>query len=348
MADTFGGAVSVRTVLIGLAGAAGLFLAWQAADALLLIFGGLLFAALLDACTRGLSAVVTIGRGWALATASVLIAIVILGLFVWSGFSFASQIGELVASLTRELQALENQIAALGVTPSEQSQNHGAGELGRLLLPNLRQLFGEAGGAFVATLGIVGNAVVVALIGLFVAVNPSAYRRGVIEMLPLHNRHRIGHILDEIAHALRRWLIGQLIAMVLLAFLTWIMLVALGIPSPVLLALQAGLFNFIPYLGAVVGAAPILLMALPLGLSTTLIALSVFTVIHAGMGYLLMPIIQKRAVDLPPALTLASLLIFAVLFGVASVAVATPLVAAIRMAILMWREEDVSLQSAAG
>jgi predicted PurR-regulated permease PerM len=324
-----------RVVLVALAGGAGLFLAWMAADALLLIFAGLLFAALLDACTRGLSTILPIGRAWNLAIVSVAIAIAIAGLLFWSGFSIARQINNLVQALNQQLHVLEQGMAELGVAPSSTSGYGSAlGHLGRLLFPNPHQLFGEARNAFTLAVGGVGEAVIVVLIGIFVAVDPAVYRRGIVELTPARRRLAVALILDETALYLRRWLIGQLAAMLLLAVLTSIMLAALGVANPLLLGIQAGLFNFVPYLGAIVAAGPILLMALPLGTTTLLIVLGLYTVIHVGVGYAIMPLIQKQAVHLPPAWTLASLVLFGVLFGVASVAVATPIVAAIRHAVL--------------
>ena len=180
------------------------------------------------------------------------------------------------------------------------------------------------------TLGGIGEAIFVVLIGGFIAADPAAYRRSIVELLPLPRRHSTGVILDESALFVRRWLIGQLAAMLFLAILTWIMLMALGVHSPLLLGIQAGLFDFVPYLGAVVGAGPILLMALPLGTTTLLITLGLYAVIHVGVGYVVIPMIQKQAVDLAPAWTLAGLILFGSLFGVASVAVATPVVAVVR------------------
>jgi predicted PurR-regulated permease PerM len=333
------GETAVRAIPIALAGGAGLFLAWMAADALLLIFAGLLLAALLDACTRGLSRLVPIRRGWNLAIVSVTITIVIAGLLVWSGFSIAQQINNLIHTLGQQLQTLEHSITELGVAPSDETGSaSAAGRLARFLFPNPHQLFGEAQSAFTVAVGGIGEAIIVVLIGGFVAADPAAYRRGLIELLPLRQRERAGLILDETAFFLRRWLIGQLAAMLLLAVLTWIMLFAIGVPNALLLAIQAGLFNFIPYLGAIIGGVPILLMAVPLGTATLLITLGLFTVIHIGVGYVVVPLIQKQAVHLPPALTLASLILFGVLFGVASVAVATPLVAAIRHAFLRLQQ----------
>ena len=93
------GSTAVRAVFVALAGGAGLFLAWMSAEALLLIFAGLLLAALLDACTRALSALLPLRRGWNLAIVSVTITVVIAGLLVLSGFSIAQQINALIDTL---------------------------------------------------------------------------------------------------------------------------------------------------------------------------------------------------------------------------------------------------------
>ena len=268
-----GVSVALTAVLVGLAGGAGLFLAWMAAGTLLLIFAGLLFAALLDACTRGLALLLPLKRAWNLAIVSVIIAIIVAGLLFWSGFSVAQQINDLVRALNQQLHALEQGMAEIGVAPSADAGASPIGHLSRLLFPNPHQLFGEARNAFTLAVGGIGQALIVVLIGLFVAIDPAAYRRGIVELLPEHRRLKVAIILDETALYLRRWLIGQLAAMLLLAVLTIIMLAIFGVPSPVLLGIQAGLFNFVPYLGAVIAVGPILLMTLPLGTTTLLVVL---------------------------------------------------------------------------
>jgi predicted PurR-regulated permease PerM len=333
----FSADAALRAVLVALAGTAILFLAWRATDALLLIFAGLLFAALLESCARGLSKVLPIGHGANLAIVTVGIAVLLAGLLVWSGFSLAQDINALLETLNRQLQSLEQSIAQLGVGGKGGNATP-ASPLVNFLFPNPQQLFGEARSAFTLTLGAIGYATIIVLIGIFVAANPGTYRTGIVEFLPLRQRHRVGTILDETALYLRRWLIGQLAAMALLTILTWIMLLVIGVPDPILLGVQAGLFDFIPYLGAILGAVPILLISLQLGTTPLLITLGLFSAIHIGVGYIVMPLIQKQAVHLAPALTLASLVLFSVLFGVASAAVATPLVAVIRLAILRMRQ----------
>jgi predicted PurR-regulated permease PerM len=332
--------LDARAIVLALAGAAGLFLAWRAAEALLLIFTGLLLAALLDACARLLGKVLPIGRSWNVAIVSLAIALALAGLLVWGSFSVAGQIHTLLETLDAQVKALEQAVGQVVVAPAHGSADASpARRVAHFLFPDPRRMFGEARSAFVLALGGIGEAVVVVLIGVFVALNPAAYRHVLVELLPARRRQRTALVLEEVAHFLRRWLAGQLAAILLLAVLTWILLLAMGVPDAPLLGIQAGLLNFIPYLGAVVGAVPILLVALPLGGTTALVVLGLFTVIHVGVGYIVVPLIQKHAVHLPPALTLAGLIVFGVLFGVASVAVATPLVAALRHAFLRLRED---------
>jgi predicted PurR-regulated permease PerM len=330
---------ATHAVLIGIAAGAGLFLAWMAAGTLFLIFAGLLFAALLDACARGLARVLPIHRHWNLTIVCIGLVAAFVAFLVWSGFSVALQIDQFVQALNQQLQSLGQSMVKLGVIPAgENGKTPTIGDLSHLLFANPNQLFGEAQGAFSRTIGGLGDAVIIVLIGIFVAADPLTYKHHMVELLPLRQRKRVGLLLDETATVLRRWLVGQFAAMVLLAILTAIVLVALRVPSPALLGIQAGLFEFIPYLGAVVGAVPILLLALPLGSFTLWTALGLYAVVHFAVGNVMVPMIQKRTLDLPPAVALASLAIFGVLFGLASVAVATPVVVAIRHAILRLRE----------
>jgi len=330
---------TVHAVLVGLAGGAGLFLAWMAANTLFLIFAGLLFAALLDACTRGLAKVLPIGRGWNLAIVCLGFAVVIVGVLFWSGYSISSQIDQLVQALNRGLGFLEGKLADLGFAlPATSGHSASFGELFRFLFPNPNQFLGSAQSAFSRTLGGIGDAAVVVLIGVFVAADPTTYRERVLEYFSLDRRRSLALLLDELSKSLRRWLIGQVAAMLILALLTWIALLALGVPSSLLLGIQTGLLEFIPYLGSVIAAIPILLIALPLGTFTVVVALGLYAIFHMLVGAVVLPLIQKQTLDLPPAIAVASLTLFGALFGLLGVVVATPLVIMIRQAVLHFRQ----------
>ncbi|GJE02968.1 AI-2E family transporter [Methylobacterium isbiliense] len=327
---------------IALGAAAGLFLAWQAAGALLLIFAGLLMAVLLDACATGLQRVLPVSRSWCIALVSLVIALLMAGAIWWGGYALSQQADELVSTIARQLRALRGELEAAGLAPERPTQGRGnePQNLAQLLVPNPRDLFGQARTALTGILGVLGNAVFIAFIGFFVALNPLSYRQGFLSLLPRDKRLRVGAVVDEVAEVLRWWLIGQLATMVVITLSTWAALTLLGMPAPFLLGLQAGLVNFIPYLGPIVAGVPIVLAAASQGASIVGWAVGVFLLIQILEGYILTPLIQRRAVDLQPALTLGAQMLLGALFGAAGIALATPIAAAARIAILRLYVED--------
>jgi predicted PurR-regulated permease PerM len=112
------------------------------------------------------------------------------------------------------------------------------------------------------------------------------------------------------------------------------------LPAPLLLGLQAGVSNLIPYLGPIAAAAPIGLVAMPLGSSVVIWSLVIYTAIQSIEGYLIGPLIQRQAIEIPPAWILTAIVILGALFGVLGVALAMPLVAVARVAIVRFYIED--------
>ena len=139
---------------------------------LLLIFAGLLFAAFLDACTRGLAFVVPIARPWRLAIVCVLLALGSAWLLAWSSYSLIGQADSLVRLIGEQLRVLRGELRSLGITPPPGAE--GPHTLGQLLLPDPGVLFGHAYTAFNLATGLLGTAVVVIFIGLFAAADPEA------------------------------------------------------------------------------------------------------------------------------------------------------------------------------
>lgn len=329
-----------RIILIAAGVAAGLFLAWMAAETLLLVFAGILLGVLFDTLARALGQVLPIGHGWRLAIICIALAAAIVGALAWSGYALASEWDQLMRILTAQLKIVRDQIDNLGLTPPASGKDD-IQTLAQIVLPDPSRLFGGARSAFSAALGIVGSGLVVVLIGVFAAASPDLYRSGVLMLVPPARRARIGQVLDEMGATLRWWLIGQLATMVLVGISIGVALALLGIPGAMLLGVQAGLVNFIPYLGPFLAAIPILLSAASVGTMPLLWALGVYVLIQIIEGYILTPLIQDRAVNLPPVLALASLMLFGALFGAAGVAMAIPLVAVLRVAVLRLYVEDV-------
>lgn len=134
-------------------------------------------------------------------------------------------------------------------------------------------------------------------------------------------------MLDEAAHMLRRWLAGQLISMSAIGVVIYIGLLTLGMPLALVLALFAGVAGFIPYIGPIIGAIPMLLVAGGVSLDMLLWVFGLYALVQAMESHLLTPLIQSRAVDMPPAAVIVAQLVFGALFGVLGLALATPVVA---------------------
>ena len=132
----------------------------------------------------------------------------------------------------------------------------------------------------------------------------------------------------ETGNRLRRWLIGQGISMLVIGSLTFIGLLILGVPIAFVLALFAGLAGFLPYLGPIIGAIPMVLVAGGESFHLALLVVGLYVIIQFLESYLLTPLIQARAVSMPPAVVILNQLVFGAVFGLLGLALATPLAAA--------------------
>jgi predicted PurR-regulated permease PerM len=192
-----------------------------------------------------------------------------------------------------------------------------------------------------SALGAGGDLVVILATALFLAASPALYVGGVLRLLPPGWRPR-GHIvLDGLTTTLRLWFLGQFADMVVVAVLTGTGLFLLGVPLAMTLALIAGLFNFVPYIGALAGAVPALAVAVAHSPQTALYVAILFGVVQTLEGNVIAPLIQKRTVDLPPALTILSQTVLGTLFGIMGLILATPLTAATVVAVRMIYVETV-------
>ena len=129
----------------------------------------------------------------------------------------------------------------------------------------------------------------------------------------------------ESERALRLWLKGQAIAMVVVGLLTGIGLWALGMPSAFALGLLAGVLEFIPFAGPIIAAVPAILLALAVSPELALWVMLLYFAVQQFEGNLLTPLVQQYAVDLPGVVLLFSLIGFGTLFGTLGVILAAPL-----------------------
>jgi predicted PurR-regulated permease PerM len=187
---------------------------------------------------------------------------------------------------------------------------------------------------------VVTGALVIVSLGILFAFDPASYRESLVMLVKQSYRARTRMVMDEMGNILRLWFVGQLIRITLMTLCVWLALYLIGLPGPFVLGLQAGLSNFIPYLGPIVAAIPIALVAMPLGGSPLVWAVVIYTVIQSIEGYVIGPLIQRQAVDTPPAWTLVAIVLLGELFGVMGIALAMPLVAIGQVAVVRFYVED--------
>jgi predicted PurR-regulated permease PerM len=319
-----------------LAVATGLVLIWFGAPSLLLLFAGILVAALLDACTRGLGYIVPAPRSWRFAAVVFLFASAAALIIGWSLARLPNQIRGLLAVMDVQLGILERDLAGFGIElfgpDGHQNFVH--------LLADPGRLFGHVQFAVTGAYVVLIDTIVVVCLGMFFGASPVAYRNGALLFFTPAARPRIRAVMDEMGRMLRSWLLGQLLRSAVIAVLVTALLKLSGVPGPLLLGVQAGVANFVPYLGPLLAAFPIALVAMPLGLPTLVWVMIIYFVIQTIEGFMLAPLIQKGAVNVAPAWTLFSIVVFGALFGAMGIALAAPLVAVGRIAILRLYVED--------
>jgi predicted PurR-regulated permease PerM len=200
-----------------------------------------------------------------------------------------------------------------------------------------------ASGAVVAlttTFEALSAVVVVFFIGLYGAVRPSAHASALLAAVPPHHRDWLTALAHELDAKLTRWMLGRLVAMAFVGTTCAIVFAALGVPLAMSLAVVAGLLTFVEYIGAVVSALPPLLMAFTKGPGTALAVVILFTALHAVEGYVLSPLINRRVVKIPPAVTLGGQVVLANLVGPLGLTFATPVLIVIATSVKAWRERQ--------
>ena len=172
---------------------------------------------------------------------------------------------------------------------------------------------------------MVTNTVIILFLGVYLAFDPGSYTRALVFLLPAERRQRGEEILGKIGHGLRWWLVGRFSSMTVVGVLTAVGLLIIGEPLALVLGLIAGLLSFIPFLGPVLSALPAILIGLSRSLSMAGWVILVYLVVQFFESNLITPLIQKRAVMLPPAFLVSAQFILGVLLGFFGILLATPL-----------------------
>ncbi len=301
---------TVVVVGIGFLVVAGLMTAWNASASLLLLFAGLLMASFMDVGVWLLGKVVPLARRWR----AILVALVVFGAAaaaIWyGGRTLVQQSGEIASTLEDQIDALQSQVAKIGI-PGLQVDDLERDETADDVSTMIDRVRTMAS----VTLSVASSLVVIFFFGLFLTIEPTLYRDGAVSLLPVSRRARVAEVMDDLGATLRRWLLGQSVSMIVVFAVAYPMFLWIGLPYAFLLALQAGLLTFIPLIGQFIAGIPIILIGLSVGGSTGTYAIGAYVVLQVLESNVLTPIVQRRAVYVPPALILGGQVLMGTLFG---------------------------------
>lgn len=326
-----GGVSFVARVITALALAGGAFALWELRSTLLLAFGGLLFAVIFSRTAKRLQGPGLSQRGGVLLTVLAML-LAAAALFWWIGGELAAQSRDLREQLP---QAIETARSWLSGTALGSHAVEAIDEIRQREVP-----WARLAGLATLTFAAIGNFLLMVVLGIFLALEPALYRRGFLRLLPVARRDQVADALDAAGDALGSWLKGQGVSMLFVGVTTWIGLALLGVPLALILGVLAGLLDFVPFFGPIVSGLIAVLLAFMQGPETALYVALLALAIQQLEGYLLMPLVQRWAVHLPPALALISVVVAAGLFGIPGVLFATPLMVVLMVLVRKLYVED--------
>ena len=181
----------------------------------------------------------------------------------------------------------------------------------------------------------------VLFIAAYIGVDPALYHGGLLELFPARQRDRVALTLASLATTLRRWLVTQLIAMLVIGAVTTVFLFVIHVKAALPLGILAGILKFIPIVGSIFAAIPAIAMAFIDSPHKALVVAIGYFVIQFVENHLLVPVLMKHGVNIPPALTLGIQALMALLFGFLGLLVAVPLLAAILTVVRALNPQDM-------
>ena len=305
-----------RRVLVVLALVALAALLWKMAPVFILAFAGIVFAEAIRAGGEVIAARTRLSE-----TAGVMIVggLALLAL-VLAGWLFGKQIMQQTTELYGAIDAawlkLQELLYKTPLAASMLERAQGS--------PDPQAMGKVVKGTFTVFGALVDVALVVFL-ALYFAVDPRTYQKGLLHLLPLEARERVQAALKASSRALRKWMLGQLVAMAVVGLLTAAGLWLVGVPLAIPLGIIAGLLDFVPVVGPMMAALPGILIAFSQSPEVAFYATLVYLTVQFVEGNIVTPLAQRWAVSVPPALTLLGIVAFGLVFGAMGVLFAMPM-----------------------
>ena len=307
-----------RRTMVILAAVATALVTWQLVSLLLLIFASILAAVMISDLARALMRWAKLPFAAALALAIILPLLVIGIVFGLFGTIMYEQFAILAETLPADWQQFTRWLRSS--VPGRQAL-----AAAESYAPNMGTVLGFAQ-SMLANIGSAASALAIILVaGVYLAAQPALYIDGLLSLMAPARAAQARHTLDSMQRALTAWLKAQAIGMAFVAVATSIGLTLIGVPSGLALGLVAGLSEFVPYLGVILVTLPAIVIGFGIDVQTGWLTVLVLVAVQQIQGNIVSPLAQRRMADLPPALTIFSLIGFGILAGPLGVILAVPL-----------------------
>ena len=290
---------------------------WRLSEVVLIAFGGIVVATLIRTLAEPLARFKRLSSRFRL-TIALLALLGLFGLLVWSfGYQVSAQAAEL-----RELLPQQSRRVIAWLQQSD---------FGRTWMSSVKKweidskTMGGLSAAAASFLGGTLEAILIGFLGVYFAFDPDLYVNGGLRLLPPARRPQVRRALVQAGIALRKWLMAQLAAMIAVGVLAGVGLALIGVPLALALGTLAALLEFIPVIGPIIFGVPAVLVAFSKGPRMAVYALLLYTAIQQLESNLIVPLLQRWAVEMPPVIGLLAVLASGILLGPVGIIFATPL-----------------------
>jgi len=307
--------VAIIALLVGV-----ILIARVAFNVLLMALAGSLIAVYFHGLGDIIQRRTRLQRKWAMLI-SIVASFVILGMLLWfMGTKIQVQIAELSNTLPHTVSTAKAKIAENPI---------GQKVLDYVSSTNSDKTMATVQAFFSTGFGVLGDMYIILLLGVFFTASPSLYKNGILLLIPKKRKEQGKHIMDRISLSLKGWLKGMMISIVLITVMITAALSIMGIPVAMVLGLITGILELVPNIGSLVAMIPGVLLALTIGTNTAIIVALIYIISQTIVANIVTPLIQKKIINLPPALTLISQLVMGTLSGALGIILAVPLLAII-------------------
>jgi predicted PurR-regulated permease PerM len=304
----------IKRAFIAVAIALTPILVWYLFDVILITMGALLISELLNIFAEPFKRWFKLPQSVSLSLSGLIILAVLSGTAYLFGTHMAAELQDVFQRAVSGQNSIVNAIQG--------------SQFGKLLSSHIQDggdIFRTLPYVFTVSAGFIAGIVVMAVVGIFFAVQPTVYKTGLVQLFPLRMHKDAEETIEDVAAALRLWIMGQLMQMVVIGLMSTFAVWLIGLPSALALGVIAGVAEFIPYMGPIIAAIPAILVAATQDFNAVIWTAVAYLVIHQVEGNLVMPFIQRHMVYIPPAVILLAIAAIGSLFGLLAITLASPI-----------------------